>query len=65
MNHVATRLGVHWITVYKAVADLTFKELRDNYRAILYAMPIIPLKTTKSLILAPRGAFTVKEEGAK
>ena len=67
INLLATKIGVHWITVYKAIADFTFEDLRDNHRSVLYAMEIIPLKTTKSLIIIPKGTFTVtvKEETAK
>ena len=65
INRIATKLGVHWITVYKAVADFTFEDLRDNHRAILYAMAIIPLKTTKSLVLVPKGTFTLKESAVR
>lgn len=54
INFVANELGVHWFTVYKAVTDLILKELQDHHRFILYSMPIVPLKTSKSLLLTPK-----------
>ena len=54
INYVANKIGVHWFTVYKAVADGILDELQEEYRQILYAMPIVPLKTSKSLVLMPK-----------
>lgn len=54
INYVATQLGVHWFTVYKAIADKMLSELQESHRSILFSMPIIPLKTSKSLLLTPK-----------
>lgn len=54
INFVANELGVHWFTVYKAVADCILAKLQDSYPNVLYAMPIVPLKTSKSLLLTPK-----------
>lgn len=63
INFVANKLGVHWFTVYKAVADLILSELQEHHREVLYSMPIIPLKTTKNLLLTPKSMF--RKEGEK
>lgn len=54
INFVANELGVHWFTVYKAIADTILAELQDHHRDVLYDMPIVPLKTSKSLLLTPK-----------
>lgn len=54
INYIAQKLGVHWFTVYKAITDMILDELQERYREILYNMPIVPLKTTKSLVLTPK-----------
>jgi hypothetical protein len=54
INYVANKLGVHWFTVYKAVADGVLDELQKKHRTILYSMPIVPLKTSKNLLLTPK-----------
>jgi len=58
INYVACKLGVHWYTVYKAVADLVIDTLQAKHRNVLYDMPIVPLKTTKSLVLTPKSMLT-------
>jgi len=61
INYIAQKLGVHWFTVYKAITDMILNELQERHREILYNMPIVPLKTTKSLVLTPKNMLqTVK-----
>lgn len=64
INYVANKIGVHWFTVYKAVADGILDRLQEKHRPILYSMPIVPLKTSKSLILTPK-SMLIKEASKK
>ena len=64
INFVANELRVHWFTVYKAVADGILAELQDRYRKVLYAMPIVPLKTSKSLLLTPKSMLHAHKRGS-
>ena len=54
ISHIATELGVHWWTIYKAIADYVIIELQANHMEILRSMPFVPLKTSKSWVLVPR-----------
>lgn len=62
INYVANKIGVHWFTVYKAVADGVLDKLQEKHRSILYTMPIVPLKTSKSLLLTPKSMLTKEAE---
>lgn len=57
VDYIATKLGVRWHTVYKAIADIIIEELQKRHLNVLYDMPIIPLKSTKSLVITPRSMF--------
>jgi len=57
ISHVARRLGIHWYTIYKAVADLVLTELLSKHKEILFSLPIIPLKTPRGIILLAKGSL--------
>jgi len=58
IDYIATKLGVNWYTVYKAIADIIIGELQKRYLSVLYDMPIVPLKSTKSLVITPKSMLT-------
>ena len=57
IDYIATKVGANWYTVYKAIADIIIGELQKHHLSVLYDMPIIPLKSTKSLVITPRSMF--------
>ena len=56
INYVARRLGAHWASVYKAVADLVIDAVQRHPK-ILDELPVVPLKTSKSLLLFPKSLW--------
>ena len=56
ISHVAKSLGVHWFTVYKAVADLVIDAVQ-RHPEVLDELPVVPIKTTKSLLLFPKSLW--------
>jgi len=65
IDYIATKLGVNWYTVYKAIADIIIGELQEHHLSVLYDMPIIPLKSTKSLVITPRSMFALTRASGK
>lgn len=57
IDYIATKVGCNWYTVYKAIADIIIGELQEHHLSVLCNMPIIPLKSTKSLVITPRSMF--------
>jgi hypothetical protein len=65
IDYIANKLGIHWYTAYKAIADIIIAELQERHLDVLYELPLVPFKSTKSLVIVPRSMFLREETKGK
>lgn len=60
ISYLAEKLYTSWWGAFKAVADILMDELQEKFPDILHSLSIVPIKTTKSWVVASPSLFALK-----